>query len=318
MATSLLTDAYGFEFTPDGYDKLELTGFNSGWTDKVPIRHAAHEYIKRDGGEIEHLGAGIREFAFPCFFTGPSWRKKYTGLVQAILLQPFGLLSHPLFGKIRAFCTGIDAATVNLGQALDTVIFTLGFKEDAVDTAGSAATIVSISFQGQKVQALGQSFALASAAPRYLAFPQVPATVQQAVTLATSYATAAVLSANTNTPDLTLSVQLAAIQSACKASLLALRATGIPDPLLYGDLATCYGVYASALTLDELLVLRQPEIELYTVRARTSVAALCAKLYGPDALSRMPELLTNNAGRWRGPGIPTGTRLTIRKPTVPQ
>src|SRR6516165_5440145 len=107
MADSILTDTASFRFK-----EMDLAGNLVSWNDAIRIRLAVHVYLKRDGAEIEPMGAEPGRFSMRLCFLGANWAKQYRAFVASIRQDPKGQMVHPLLGTLRVACEGIADAAV--------------------------------------------------------------------------------------------------------------------------------------------------------------------------------------------------------------
>ena len=123
MADTVLTDAKAFRFKD-----MDLSGNLVAWNDKIGIRLAGHQYLKRDGAEQEHMGAEPGRFSMRLCFLGATWAKQYLAFVASIRKDPKGQMVHPLFGTLRVACEGIPDAAVTPGTERDSINLAVSFK----------------------------------------------------------------------------------------------------------------------------------------------------------------------------------------------
>src|SRR5437867_436158 len=124
----VLTDAAAFRFKD-----LDLSGNLVSWNDRIGLRLAVHQYLKRDGAEVEPMGAEPGRFTMRLCFLGAEWAKQYRALVASIRKDPKGQMVHPLLGTLRVACEGISDAAVVPATERDSINLVASFVEDAVD-----------------------------------------------------------------------------------------------------------------------------------------------------------------------------------------
>ena len=129
MPQSVITNGSAFQFKD-----FVLQGVLTRWNHRIGIRLASHEYLKRDGGEQEPMGAAVGRFSYSCVLIGPDVTARYNNLVLSVRRDPRGILVDPRLGRIQAACEGIDAAEV-AEDAVDSIEFEIRFAEDQVDSA---------------------------------------------------------------------------------------------------------------------------------------------------------------------------------------
>lgn len=311
---------FPFGFQPDGGAAYDLSGAElASHTGAVPMRNAAFEYIARDGGDIEGLGAGIEPYTFTCFYTGENYGTRLQALRFAIQTQPRGLLTHPELGKIRAYCLGIDDYAVNYVTERETVNFRISFKQDGTDTTklGDIAPTVSTlaARYGRTIDKVNTSITdiltlvspavgtAGSVATAIALFPttvnvlaqSVISTTAALINFATIFANSAVQIATLGQVDLTLDAQRDRVFIACQETLTALRNTGLSDAALYPALAQVRGLYAQTLDLDTLTRTQSPEVNTVVIQGRQPLVVFAAQQYGGQAaIGKVDELRVNN------------------------
>jgi prophage DNA circulation protein len=303
----ILTDAKAFRFKD-----LDLSGNLVSWNDKIGMRLAVHQYLKRDGGEVENMGAEPGRFVMRLCFLGDAWAKQYRALVAAIRKDPRGQMVHPLLGTLRVACEGISDAAVSPAAERDSINLSVPFVEDAVD-----ATVLAESFIGPVAR---QARITSYAAKVTSAISQIASAVSAGATLtgaAITFGAAAVHAASSDTPDPSLDQKIEEVVSATSAAITAVRADprAGTDATTYALVAHIEQLQAECMALAEAVASSKPTIVTYVVAGTTDVATLAARLYGGDALARLDELMTLN--RIPNPhAIPAGMVLRVAAPTM--
>jgi prophage DNA circulation protein len=302
-----LTDAKAFRFKD-----LDLSGNLVSWNDKIGMRLAVHQYLKRDGGEVENMGSEPGRFVMRLCFLGDQWAKQYRALVAAIRQDPRGQMVHPLLGTLRVACEGISDAAVSPAAERDSINLSISFVEDAVD-----ATVVAEGFVGPAARQ-GQISSLATQVTT--AISQIASAASAGAVLtgaAISFAAAAVAAASSDTPDPSLDQKIAGVVTSASAAITAVRADprAGTDATTYALVALIEQLQAECMALAEAVAASKPTIVAYVVAGTTDIATLAARLYGADALARVDELLTLN--RIPDPhAIPAGMVLRVAAPTL--
>ena len=316
---SVITDGSVFQFRD-----LVLHGVLVTWSHRLGIRLASHEYLKRDGGEQEPMGAAVGRFSYRCVFLGPDATARYNNLVLSVRQNPRGILVDPRLGRIQAACEGIEASeTPETG--VDCIEFEVRFAEDALDTAlASAQPLGPSAYAAQVTDAMGSLTDLVDA--RFLGNP---ATSFQAVLkyvealgrAAETYTDAALASLQTDTPDPTLRQLLGVVLAQRDGFLGALAATLAytlePDVSLTPYRAQARQVYSSCLQLQDAITALKPPVILFPVGTAMSLVQVAVTLYGKDARRKVPEIRSLNripTPYW----IPGGTVLKVVAPQVRQ
>ena len=329
----MAAETYAFRFKD-----LALEGALVSWNDVLNIRFARHAYLKRDGAEQEPMGAEPIRFTMRLALMGASWAANYRALVASIRQEPRGLLVHPLLGNLRVACTGISDASAEPGRAKRLLEVTLGFEEDALDTAivsetykepASAAARVAKAekkFQaevaptssglGKVLAALTTANIVARAA--VLATASAIARVSAALITSTSAYRIAAQAVASGALDPSLAAKLSACGLATDAAVEALLAYPLPaGATAQPAVSAAVELYAACVGLDRAVAATRPPIIEYRLTGTTNLFVLAARLYpGQDATLRAQDLLALN--RITTPlSIPAGTVLRLPRPTGP-
>lgn len=302
----MAVETYSFRFK-----ELELEGALVAWNDTIGIRLARHAYLKRDGAEQEPMGAEPGRFTMRIALLGASWASNYRALVASIRQEPRGLLVHPVLGNVRVACTGISDASCEPGRAKRLLEVTLGFEEDALDTALSVEAFTAPAVAAARVKQTTKR--LQSTATKT---PSAASAVAKLVTTATSFADTATAIAG-GVANASLAAKLAATGSATDLAIAALVAA--PEAVgarVQPAVSAAVEVYGACVQLDDALAAMRPAIVDYPIAGSISLFVLVARLYpGEDAQRRAQDLLALN--RIPNPlAIPPGTKLRLPRPTA--
>lgn len=288
---------------------IELHKYLQVIVDSRGPRVVVHEFPFRDGAKVETLGRKPHRTDWTITITGPDWKDTFLELAQAIDDAPGGLLVHPIYGQMQVVCQGFDRAVVNVVEATDTITVPLTFIEDQTDlgldlqqTTASVAQDATAAVQGFQTEA-----------EIYKALDSVAAAADYAE-LATSFISAALLSAQSQTVDASLSSQVDAIGE----QLVLVQATMQADPLAQDSVAQVYGVLAAAevvysmcLTLADQILLETVSFERLVVQGRTSIAVLAQARYGSNAINMIDPMLRLNPHITDPTNIPAGAVLLL-------
>ncbi len=319
MAQSVISNGSSFQFKD-----FVLQGILTRWNHRIGIRLASHEYLKRDGGEQEPMGAAVGRFSYSCVIIGPDATARYNNLVLSVRQNPRGILVDPRLGRISAACEGIDASE-DAENAVDTIEFDIRFAEDAVDTAIASEQPVSPNaYSANVLNSITSLTDLVDA--RFLgnfatSFRAVVALLPVYTAAATAYTTAALASIQSASPDPTLTQLLGAVRVQQDAFLAALTATLAyslePDVSLTPYRAEARAIYDGCVQLQDSISALKPPIILYPVTTAMPLTQVAVALYGKDAKAKVPELRSLNriaVPYW----IPQGTILKAVAPVVRQ
>ena len=329
-----LSDIYGaFSFTPNGGQTLLLSGALEASEDELTARLATFEYLKRDGAELEPLGAGAAKFSFRVVLMGMaplypgsapmSAGERYTTIVKAQRGQPRGLLNHPQLGRWQVGWTKIRGSA-HPQRAIDTYEVSLDFVEDQLDQALAVEQRPTPGSQANQVVSaysiLTAAMAARFAGPQPL-FAAATAAATMLASTAATFVAAALDAAQSTTPDPSLLQQVGAVLAARDSFLRAIAATLAytlePDASLTPYRHQAYMVHAYCLLLLDAVREQQPVLITYVVPTAMSLDQVLVALYGSDASSHFNEALSLNphvSPLW----IPQGTVLTVVAPQVRQ
>ena len=319
MAKSVITNGSVFQFRD-----MVMHGNLKAWNHRIAIRLANHEYLKRDGGEQEPMGAAAGRFSYRCFFIGPDCTAQYNNLVLKVRQNPRGPLIDPRLGQLNAACEGLDASE-DAETAPDCIEFDIRFVEDAVDTAlASEQQLGPRQYAAQVTDSLTTLTDLVDA--RFLgnpvtSFQAVTGYLQTLTLAATAHTTAALASIASTVPDPALQQLLGAVARQQDLFLAALTDTlsyTLESPVsLTPYQAQARSVYSGCQQLQDSITALKPPVILYPVGAAMTLAAVAQTLYGQDARGRVSEIRSLNrimTPYW----IPAGTVLRVAAPMVRQ
>jgi len=287
-----------FAFTTLRGVELSLFGRMLSYTDDIKTGVVEHAVLKRVGAIHQTQGAAPIRSEFRCTIVGTDAQAQYRRLVDAVRQEAEGQLVHPRFGLTRAVCESVSSSE-SPGDAADTIEFTIRFTEtglrDAPKPATSALAQASAA-KGAEVAAagLGQGGSVATACSaigaRSAGFVQIAAAVESGL------------------GDL---ADAEASLSALAADVAALDALDAPKPLRSAAVLTL----ALALQARQRIAAGRPPIVVYTLTSRSSLGALCQRLYGSRGREIAAEI--QRANRIRRPfAIDAGTVLLLPDPAA--
>lgn len=316
---SVLSKAQDFRFKD-----IDLHGSTEGWEDDLPIRLASYEYLKRDGGEQEPMGAGLKQFSFRCVFIGEDCGARYQALAASIQKEPRGLLVHPRLGSFNVACRGIKGRE-SPAMAIDTIEFTIEFVENQVDQSIQGDSRIGPQKRASQVNdAANRAVDAANkVVSNRTANTVYSACVAASVSLkawADKFAEKALQVAQDSAPDLELQKALGIVLDKRDAALVALEKTLVytllPSVSLTDARTACYIAYAACVQLYNAVLAQKPPIMTYTVPTAMPLNQILVSIYGAGARGRRTEAYLLNripSPHW----IPAGTILHFVSP-VPQ
>lgn len=328
-----LSEIYqAFSVTPTGQQTLLLAGVLVSCDDELGSRLAQFEYLKRDGAELEAMGASAARFSFrvvlmgqaPIVPGGPplSAGQRYKLLAEAQRTQPKCLLVHPRLGRWFVGWSKLRAHE-QPQRAVDTIELTLEFLEDQVDAAIAAEQPTPQARAGQ-VTSSYQALSTATSA-RFVGseptYAQVRTQVDALSSLANSFCIAALEVAQGQAPNTPLDSQFGLLQAqvaAVQAALIATLPFSRESPVALVPLRhEAYMTEAYARLLLDAVAEQRPVLIPYTVPLSQSLDDILLALYGTQASAYYVEALSLN--RIPNPlSIPGGTRLRLLAPQVLQ
>lgn len=328
MADSILTNAQDFTFKG-----IDLHGSCEGWEDDLPVRLATYEYLRRDGAEVETLGAGQKRWSFSCVYMGADCGQRYRNLAASIGEDPKGPLVHPRLGNFSACCAALKGRE-RPTTALDVIEFTLELLEDQVDQSIRADLSQGPPRYVNYVQdALTTvSKATSKITQNRLAnavYAAMVATQAQFTDLITKFIQLA-LQFSQSTPDsvqadpaLVDTAPLAKLLEKCRIVrdeiLTALTKTLIKsldtDVSLTDARTGVYLAYAHSVRLYNVVLAQRPPTVDFIVPTAMPLTVIAVRIYGKDARARIGEIYQLNRIP-RPYWIPAGTVLKILAPVA--
>lgn len=329
-----LEEYAALSFTPQGQQALSLADMVLSYDHDHGQRLAAFEYLKRDGEELEPMGANGSRLTYkivimgeaPLTAGGPpmSAGARYQALVRAQRSQPRGLLVDLRLGRWQVGWRSIRASE-EPEQAIDCIEATLEFTEDQVDQA--LAIEAQPTPQARANEAINAySILVAASQLVYKASPSALMqsahdTAERFADTAAAFVNAALTAANTPTVDPTLRTQLENIDRQREAYFAALDDTlAFTQQSAVSLVPFRHGAYITYAASVELLLavenLKPQAFEFVTPTQMTLLQVLTT-VYGSDAQShrQVAEALNPFAPRIQ---IPAGYRLRLITPTVRQ
>jgi len=319
---TVLIDGETFQFKD-----IILHGTLEQWNDVSPIRLANHKYLKRNGGEVEPMGADQRKFSFKCVFLDQV-TNRYKQLESSIFDDPRGLLIHPRFGKVQVACEVLQAKEdpANAKNALD---FTISFIEDSVDSSLNATTVSPqariAAMQGKltnlTVLSNGTSIAGTAVVLSFQARFLLRDVIAKFISISNSFIQFANSAAASVYQVPALINQLRQVKSSGDATISYIKNLAISirtsDSSLWPLIDNVKQTQSLAQDTYNAILLSKPPIVTFTVPSTMSVRTIAVLLYGKDAQSKVPEILLLNT--IFNPGaVSMGTILKVSSPTVPQ
>jgi len=299
-----------FEYAskPPFNKRLDLFGYLIGWSDAVKTGVVEKLVVKRIGAIHQRVGAPPRKFEFRCVITPTNQKTTtitridvnamYNRIVDVILEQPEGKITHPRFGTKDVVIEEIGASETP-GDAIDTIEFTIKVSETGLTDAPSPAAAAkgqSSTVQAQatvdKATSLGQSAAIVTAATR--------------VSTRADSLLVALQAAETGTGTL---LDVDASLAALNDSVLFLDGLG-PHPEVRRG---AYLTLALALQARNSFITGKPQIVRRRIDTPVSLSGYMQELYGARASTEV--LVTERLNRIRTPHlIPVGTWLLLTDP----
>ena len=298
MPKPILSDADAFSFTSLRGDRLDLYGALVGWTDTVDTGIVEHLIVKRQGAIHQRVGAPPRRFEFKCAMTGPDVRARYQRIVDVVLAEPEGQLTHPRFGRVRAVVHGVSASETP-ADARDTIEFGLKCSETGLKDPPKPAP----SALAQAAHAQGSQVAAQSAG--------MPGGVAQAGAAYEERSQGLFAAMQAAEAGLGTLLDVDASIAALVAARDVLDALGAPKSVR-DQAALALG---SALQARNAFAAGRPPLVEYVVRSQCSLGALCQQLYGGRGRDFKAEALRLNRIA-RPHAVAAGTVLLVSDPSV--
>lgn len=322
-----------FSITPDGQQTIVLTGALEAMDDDLGSRLASFEYLKRDGAEVEAMGAQQARFSFKVVLMGSAplypggspmtAGARYLALAQAQRTQPKCQLSHPRLGLWKVGWVKLRAHE-QPQRAVDTIEISLEFIEDQTDAA-IQAEVPTPQARAQSVVS-AYSILKAAVALKYSAAPsalmtRVVTTTDALASTAGAFVNDALLVAQGELVSPSIDTQFGYVVNAAETTLAALDASvaySRDNPVeLVPFRHQAYMVWAFSAELLLAIAEQKPVLITYTTPTAMSLDQVLLAVYGPDAANHRQEALSNN--RIATPlQIPQGYRLRLVAPQVRQ
>lgn len=325
ISPSVLTAAQDFVFTTKGGARLSLNGVLASWNDAIRVRLAVHEYLKRDGGEVEPMGAAPGRWSFRCSFIGADCTTRYRNLVATVRREPRGEIVHPRLGSVKVGCEGIQSSE-DPGSMIDVIDFVIDFVEDAVDTAVVTDDEVGPQIRATEARQWAEfaTSAIAKINGEHIANMVWSALVASQANYddhVQSFATRVDDATQTDAPLPDLEKLLGNIKELRDETLTDLTKilvyTRESDVSLTQIRTAIYLAYAACLQAYNGLIAEKPPIVVFTVPTAMPLTVIAVRIYGRDARLKMQEIMTLN--RIQTPyWIPQGTKLRVVAPVIRQ
>ena len=324
MPKSVLTNAQDFRFKD-----FDLNGVVESWDENIPFKLAEYQYIKRDGAEVEPMGAGPKAFTLRCCLIGSDCGARYRSLAASIQKDPRGQFVHARLGTFYAACRGLRASE-NPAQAIDCIEFTIEVVENHLDQSTQADQ--QFGAQRRASQASDALTTVADATNKILS-NRIANTVYAAVTAAqvdltnkvNRFIEVALQVAQTSgdatdlSGYLALEKMLGIVGDKRDAYVLALEATLVKtletDVSLVDARTAAYISYAACAQLYTAVQAQFPPIVEFAVPTPMPLSMVLLTVYGALGRSRRPQVYQLNRiplPHW----IPAGTVLRMLAPRV--
>lgn len=150
---------------PEGTVQFEYKGITlHGWctelSDDIQWRIASHEFDRRDGAVTENMGRAPWGMRATLVFVGGDAFTDAEAFMQALEINPSGLLVHPIYGKRQATCSGTQGARIQVSEA-NTYTVPVMFQENNLDASligeqnqGTSAKAQDVDAQAAAVDAI--------------------------------------------------------------------------------------------------------------------------------------------------------------------
>ena len=288
-----------FEFiTTTSLRRLEFAGALVDWETEHTPGLVEHQILKRDGAIHQNQGGRPRKFVYRCVYLGKDSGDRYKATADTLEEDPFGKLIDPRWGTVNAVWEGMKM-TEAPGDGVGEINFTVKFSETGLRTAPreSAGSVAA--------GAMAKTESFVTGAP--VSFAAVAGAVRIAVVNLVSQIAAAA----TVPQQIELQRTLGEVQVRTEAAQSEALRQNRYD--LYIDAAS---IEAQCLRAYNAAAQNRPTVITYTVETDTSLARLCAVLYGGRWARQMyDEILLLNPGKILRPlRIASQTKLLISNP----
>lgn len=299
------------------FKNLHLSAILVEWSDTRKPRLAVHEFLKRDGAQIEYMGRAPHVVKMNLVFMGAQWRDKFLLLASEVDKDPFGTLSHPALGSMEVCCQGFENATMNAEAGADMYIVPTSFIENNVDIKLQSKVI---SFDNSQAFENHSSTLLNLIAKLSAGYVAISNFVLKAIN---AIATLKDLN-DAGRIGFFVPQELLAVKQYADVARAAVEEDVRDEFNKRMEDAKKFDLYALiALLEDDInqemakLSAKRKNYIKYTVPTQVSVGALSASFYGADAKNRIEEILANNPGKIPNPAaISPGTVLNMAIATV--
>lgn len=297
MATPVLTNAEHFDFTSLAGERLDLFGALLSWSDEVKTGVVEKLVVKRSGAIHQNVGAPPRRFEFRCTLVGADVRARYNRIVDVVLAEPEGRLTHPRFGALRVVCESVSGGE-SPGDAIDTISFSMRFSETGLRNPPKPAP----SAQAASASAQGATASSISAASGGSIAAQGAEVSARAAGFLVAMQAAEAATGTLLDVDASL--------SALAAAVTGLDAVAAPKTARTAAMLSL----SYALRARNRFSEGRPPIVRYQVQSAASLQALCQSLYGSRGRDEKATILRLNRIA-RPYAVPTGTTLLLTDPS---
>ena len=127
MAWNIVEAAYT---SPSG--KRQTFGFETV-SRETDLKTATFTFPEMNGAEVQSLGLGGRRFPLTCIFAGENCCKLADDFEELIKERGYGILEHPIYGKVNVVPTGTIKRTDDLVSKLNESDVEVTFAETLID-----------------------------------------------------------------------------------------------------------------------------------------------------------------------------------------
>ena len=262
MPSTVNQDYQHFEFITNSLRRLEIWGDLVSFQHRIETGVVEHLILKREGAIHQRPVVPPRKFSYRCVMIGANVGDRYRALADAISEDPTGRLIDPRFGSARAVCLDLTQQE-DPEQATDRVTYSLSFAESGLRTSPreNAASIAA------RAQAQADQFVTIAPA----SFATYAGALRSAVGVLTSLIATAV-----SLPQvLEARRAMGDVVAQAEAARTAAKSQGLYDAGAQAAL-----IRSAAQEAVDRLDAQRPRTKQHYVPADTSLARLCAALYG--------------------------------------
>lgn len=300
MPTPLIRNGDAFSFTTLSGETLELYGTLLSWADEIKTGVVEHQVVKRRGAIHQTVGAPPRRFDFRCALLGGDVRARYRRIVDVVLAQPEGRLTHPRFGDTRAVVESVSANEAP-SEGADTIQFTIKIVETGLRDAPQPAP----GALAQAAAAQGQTTATLTADQ-----PDDVAAAGREVAARASGLLYAMAAAEAVAGSLlNVDASIAALSGAVDV----LDALGAPKAAR----RAATQALSSAMSARNAFLIGRPPLVRVRLDEPVSLGVFCQQRFGSRGLAAKQEILLLNRVP-RPFSIPAGTVLLMSDPAFVQ